>query len=279
MSGPYFQTVAARSRRRAGLLSKIVRPCESILIVDHKPPCNVTRENLNEQRRLQGSHVTKPIVAPEKFRPPAPTETCVYITTGLGLRGYEGTKENTFLIPKGLLSGLEREKISRYGTCYAYEFNNVMGGFWKSQKEIFGSAYNAAFTFGVIGNILGFICTVLVWCAACCVATKARFWTIMAYIFALIGLFMIWTLIFFASDVCENGCTFGPSAGYAVASGLIWWLAAGASFSADPVDKRIPKASCCCCPTIETRVSGKIMYSSVPVKEDAQVLVVEEEKA
>ena len=59
MSGPIFQTVAARSRRRSGLLSKIVRPCENLLIVDHQEPCNVTRELLSEsdegRRILQAS--------------------------------------------------------------------------------------------------------------------------------------------------------------------------------------------------------------------------------
>jgi hypothetical protein len=34
MSGSGFQTVAARSRRRSGLLSKIVRDCNNLLIID-----------------------------------------------------------------------------------------------------------------------------------------------------------------------------------------------------------------------------------------------------
>jgi hypothetical protein len=35
MSGPAFQKVGARSRRRSGLLSKIARLCDAILLVDH----------------------------------------------------------------------------------------------------------------------------------------------------------------------------------------------------------------------------------------------------
>jgi len=34
-SGPFFQKVAARSRRRSGLLSHIARPCDDILLVEH----------------------------------------------------------------------------------------------------------------------------------------------------------------------------------------------------------------------------------------------------
>jgi len=39
-SGPLFEKVAARSRRRSGLLSQIVRPCDEILLVNHTVPCN-----------------------------------------------------------------------------------------------------------------------------------------------------------------------------------------------------------------------------------------------
>jgi len=39
-SGPLFQKVAARSRRRSGLLSKIARSCDEILLVQHEVPCN-----------------------------------------------------------------------------------------------------------------------------------------------------------------------------------------------------------------------------------------------
>ena len=47
MSGPGFQTVAARSRRHSGLLSKIVRDCDNLLIVNHKSPCKVTQAKSN----------------------------------------------------------------------------------------------------------------------------------------------------------------------------------------------------------------------------------------
>jgi hypothetical protein len=60
-SGPLFQKVAARSRRRSGLLSKIARPCDAILLVNHTAPCNFTLDKTTPA----------PTVAPET---PAPTE-------------------------------------------------------------------------------------------------------------------------------------------------------------------------------------------------------------
>lgn len=41
-SGPNFAKVAARTRRRSGLLSMIVRPCDDILSVNHTVPCDVS---------------------------------------------------------------------------------------------------------------------------------------------------------------------------------------------------------------------------------------------
>jgi len=38
-SGPLFKKVAGRTRRRTGLLSGIIRPCDSILLVNHTVPC------------------------------------------------------------------------------------------------------------------------------------------------------------------------------------------------------------------------------------------------
>lgn len=49
MSGPIFQEVASRSRRRSGLLSKIARPCNVILIVNHTNPCDFVKEQVGVQ--------------------------------------------------------------------------------------------------------------------------------------------------------------------------------------------------------------------------------------
>ena len=92
MSGPGFQTVAARSRRRSGLLSKIVRDCGNLLIVDHKPPCEVTQAKAKSRSLQQSSERPE---QPQKYRSPPPTETCMYIDATLGLGGYAVTEGNT----------------------------------------------------------------------------------------------------------------------------------------------------------------------------------------
>ncbi|CAB9526387.1 expressed unknown protein [Seminavis robusta] len=266
MSGPFFQTVAARSRRRSGLLSKIVRACEVLLIVDHEPPCNVTRRSLG--RELQSS---QRITAPPQFTEPEPTETCVFIDTDLGLTSYESTDTNNWLVPKLFLSAEEAERISSYDSCFAYEFNGVISGFWRNQRDIFGSAYNAANAFGSLALIIGIIGLVCVWCSTC-IASGNRFWTTMTLIFGTCGAFMILTLVFFASKVCENGCKMGSAAITAIVSAFVWWGAAGFSFGSKPVNEEVPRANCCCCPTIKSASN----YSSIPATaEEDEVVEVE----
>jgi hypothetical protein len=84
ISGPGFQTVDARSRRRSGLLSKIVRDCDYLLIVDHTPLCEVTQAKVNA-RALQGEQSSQRPEQPLRFVPLEPSETCFYIETSLGL--------------------------------------------------------------------------------------------------------------------------------------------------------------------------------------------------
>lgn len=200
MSGPYFQTVAARSRRRSGLLSKIARSCDIILIVDHQHPCDVTRGKL--RRELQGPS-DKRITAPPKFTAPAPSETCIFINDDLGLTSYETKETNEFLLPKWLLATDEREKISEYDGCRSYEVSGAIAGFWRNQRDIFGSAYNAAATFGSLALILGIVVVVCIWCSSCVAAGK-RYWRAMTIASALCGLFILLTLSFFGSGVCAN---------------------------------------------------------------------------
>ena len=51
---------------------------------------------------------------------------------------------------------------SKFETCYRYNFKSVLSGFWQAQKEIFGSSYAAALSFGVIAVIIGGITTIFV---------------------------------------------------------------------------------------------------------------------
>jgi len=244
MSGPIFQTVAARSRRRSGLLSKIVRSCDNLLIVDHKPPCEVTQAKVAEQQRsLQGQQSNERPEAPAKYTPPTPTETCLYIGASLGLGGYSATEGNTLL---SLAFGGDRYD-SLYTSCVRYNFNSVLSGFWKNQKEVFGSGYSAALAFGVLAAILGGITMAFVWCSTC-VVYSPKAWKVMTGLYAMCSLFMFLTMVFFASDVCENGCTLEKAGGFAVASGFMYLLAAALAFKSAPMDRSRPKSSCCCCP-------------------------------
>lgn len=240
MSGPGFQTVAARSRRRSGLLSKIVRDCDNLLIVDHKPPCEVTQSAL---RTLQGQQSSERPQQPEKYTPPPPTEMCLYIDTYLGLGGYSQTEGMTLL---SLAFGGQRYD-SIYTTCRRYDFNSVLSGFWQNQKSIFGSAYSAALVFGVIAVILGGVTAIFTLCSMC-VAYHRNTWRRMSIIYALCSFCMFMTMVFFSSGVCENGCTIEKAGCFAIVSGFLWMFAAGFAFKSTPMDSSSPKSSCCCCP-------------------------------
>ena len=87
MSGPGFQTVAARSRRRS---------CDNLLIVNHEPPCKGSQVKSNA-RGLQGEQSSERPQQPLRYVPPNPTETCFYIETSLGLGGYAEITGNTLL--------------------------------------------------------------------------------------------------------------------------------------------------------------------------------------
>lgn len=268
MSGPIFQTEAARSRRRSGLLSKIARPCDVILIVDQKPPCNVTQEKVaNGERYLQSSE--KP-VAPEKFRVPAPTETCVWIETDLGLASYAGTEDNNWITPKFLLSREQEVYTSLYSTCVKYDFSNVLSGFWQLQRDIFGPTYKAAKAFVIIAIACGGISLAFMW-ASSCIAYDHVFWKAMTGILAVCGLFCFLSLIFFASDVCAEGCEFGQTAAFAIVSGVLWWIASFFCFITPPFDKNQPRARTCCCPEVVGDTGAyEDAYKAVPTDEEPE---------
>jgi hypothetical protein len=272
MSGPYFQAVAARSRRRSGLLSMIARSCDVILIVDHEPPCVTAQKKIAEGRRgrdLKPSATR--ITAPPQFIPPEDNGTCVFMNSPLGLSSYFVEEGGNFL-PKFLLSDEEQEKISRYENCNAYRFNGgVLSGFWRNMKEIFGPAYNAAITMASLALILGIVVVICVWCSMC-IASGLRFWKCMSVFSGLCGLFMLLTLSFFASDVCESGCEVGRAASTAIVSAIIWGLAAFSAYRSHPVNHEIPRAKCCCCPTIVAAKSSSHSHAARPTEEERKLV-------
>lgn len=274
MSGPIFQTEAARSRRRSGLLSKIARPCEVILIVDHQPPCNVTQEKVaNGARYLQtapsrGLQSSERPIAPEKWRAPEPTETCVFIEEDMGIGGYAGTEDNNWLgLPEILLSNNARIYNSLYSTCIRYNFGKVVSGFWKLQQDIFGPAYKSARAFGLLSVLIGAICLAFIWASAC-VAYQKCFWTCMTALLTFCGLSALLTLTFFASGVCENGCEIRVAAIIAIVAGVLWFCAAAFAFLTGPFDPNQPRAKTCCMPEIVGDTGAYPgAYKSVPTSE------------
>ena len=80
---------------------------------------------------------------------------------------------------------------------------------------------------------------------------------------------MFLTMVFFASGVCENGCTIEKAGIFAILAGFMWLFAATASFKSTPMDSSVPKSSCCCCPLpIETGASA---YKAIPIQEHGEV--------
>ena len=276
MSGPGFQTVAARSRRRSGLLSKIVRDCDNLLIVDHKEPCKVSQADV-KKRSLQGEQSSEKPEQPEKYRPPTPTETCVYMDTSFGLGGYAATQGNTVF---SLVFGGDRYD-STYTTCVRYDWNSVLSGFWQNQREIFGAAYGAAVAFATIAAIIGGVTTVFTWCSLC-VVYSPKTWRRMAWLYVVCSICLFLTMSFFASGICDNGCSIEKAGILSIVSGFVWLVTAGLAWKSTPRDSSIPKSSCCCCPMPLTTAEHSV-YMSIPTKDvgsgnDGSIIVQEVEK-
>ena len=87
-------------------------------------------------------------------------------------------------------------------------------------------------------------------------------------------------MLFFASGVCENGCTLEKAGIMAIVSGLMWMFAAALAYKSAPMDRSAPKSSCCCCPLPISRIApGESAYKAVPINEELSVEEAPEEKA
>lgn len=84
--GPLFAKIAARTRRRSGLISKIARACEDILFVDHQNPCDVVQ---GIEREFEQGDVCK-------LKDPPKEPECVTVTTDLGLNSFEAQRNGKF---------------------------------------------------------------------------------------------------------------------------------------------------------------------------------------
>lgn len=217
-SGPLFGKVAARTRRRSGLISKIARPCEDILFVDHQNPCDVVQ---GITRMFEQSDVCQ---AKEEVG----KKPCVLMETDLGLRSYEKPSNGKFFdISLPSLGGDDNVYDTVYGKCSNYNFRKAKDGFWRDiGSDLFGGIYAAAAFCGMISSIIGTTMWIFVW-TSFCVAYPKNFWFACVCLFALCGVLEFLTLMFFASDVCKNGCTMGYAAYCAIIAGILWFVTAG----------------------------------------------------
>lgn len=227
-SGPIFKRYAARTRRRSGLLSKIPRPCEAILIVNHPDPCPALSGNT-----LLDNLSTEP--------------TCIDITNDVGPFTYEDIESNTFF-EDFLLTSDEKATKTFYSTCNRFNVRNSRSGFWDAVADKLGPAWKASSAFSFISIILGGIAVILTW-STTCAAFKQNFWTAMTWSYAICGVFNFLTLVLFASDICpDGGCKLLQGAIATIVAGCCWFIAAGLACYTRSPPKPGRTIGCCCCP-------------------------------
>lgn len=209
-AGPLFQKIAARSRRRSGLISKIARDCSAILFVDHQSPCDVIK---NITRETTQGDVCQ-IMEDQDFTPRQ-----IRFEGDLGLMSYEDRESNG-----GLFGNQDSLYESFYGVCNPYDAKRVKQGFWKDVTDgTLGAPWRAAKSFGMLSSILGIVCWILLWTAAC-VAYPRIFWNTLCGVLALCGLFDFLTLVFLLSNACDEACTLKYAGYLAIASGVVFWI-------------------------------------------------------
>ena len=141
----------------------------------------------------------------------------------LGLISFEDRRDNTGLFGSADEGSLY---VSLYGTCNRYDAKRVKAGFWKDVTDgTLGTPWRAASSFAMISSILGTICWIFLWTAAC-VAYPRAFWNAMCALLALCGLFDLLTLVFLASPACNEGCSLQYAGYVAIVSGVVFWITA-----------------------------------------------------
>jgi hypothetical protein len=82
------------------------------------------------------------------------------------------------------------------------------------------------------------------------IAYKPNFWKALTWCFAASSVCNFLSLAFFASDVCADGCEFGPGASNAIVAGCLWIPATAISYMTGPA-KPGQTIACSCCPAYE----------------------------
>ncbi|CAB9518000.1 expressed unknown protein [Seminavis robusta] len=230
-SGPNFKKVAARTRRRSGLLSAIARPCDDILIVNHEDPCPP----------LSG---TTPIPARQK-----PEPTCQFFKTPMGPFFYKTNSTLSFIDLGPLASKETKYTRSYYNKCSRFRFERSFEGFWHDVGEQLGAPWRASAGFAALATALGTVSVILTW-STTCAAFRQNFWYAMTVSYGLCSLFQLLSLVLFASEVCpDGGCKVGEDTWEAVLAGIFWMIACMlAGFTRRPA-RPGETVACGCCPS------------------------------
>jgi len=85
----------------------------------------------------------------------------------------------------------------------------------------------AAWGFGLVAWICGFIMTIVAFSIAPCVAMQKGGWRVIGGLFFLIGLSQAFTLLILSSKVCSRGCSLNNAGMIAIVAFLLWWFIAG----------------------------------------------------
>ena len=73
-------------------------------------------------------------------------------------------------------------------------------------------------------------------------------------------------MLFFASEICTQGCSIEKAGILSILSGFTWLIAAGLSFKSSPMNASLPKSTCCCCPVPIATAQGGV-YKAIPDNE------------
>lgn len=84
----------------------------------------------------------------------------------------------------------------------------------------------------------------------------------MAALFMTCSLCMFLTMLFFASEICTQGCSIEKAGILSILSGF-----AGLSFKSSPMDASLPKSTCCCCCPVPIATAQGGVYKAIPDNE------------
>lgn len=75
-------------------------------------------------------------------------------------------------------------------------------------------------------------------------------------------------MVFFASEICKDGCQIEKAGIMSILSGFMFLIACGIAYKSAPMDRSMPKSSCCCCPMPIAHFDSLHPYTAIRMKEE-----------